>query len=136
MNYYLDVDGTIITSDHQETINLNSFLKQLFATGDVYWLTTHCKEGTLDSVLFHLSQVLSEENFELVKKIKPTNWRTLKTEAIDFSKPFMWFDDNALEFEKNILVKNNCFESLVQINLKENDNDILKASRLDEFIVG
>lgn len=130
MNYYLDIDGTIITTDHEETSQLNQFLKHLFATGEVYWLTTHCREGKLDSVLFHLGQVLNDENFELIKKIKPTTWKTLKTEAIDFSKPFKWFDDNPLEFEKSILIKNNCFESWVQINLKESGNNILKASGL------
>ncbi|MBM3138545.1 MAG: hypothetical protein FJZ98_10210, partial [Chloroflexi bacterium] len=43
MNYYLDVDGTIITKENQEALELNYFLKYLLNSGEVFWLTTHCR---------------------------------------------------------------------------------------------
>jgi len=36
-------------------------------------------------------------------KIQPTNWDTLKTEAIDFTNDFRWFDDNIKEAEMVVL---------------------------------
>lgn len=69
VNYYLDVDGTIITKDHQEVLELNGFLKYLFNTGEVYWLTTHCR---YENVLSYIkpSIILSlSANFGALRKL-------------------------------------------------------------------
>jgi len=50
----------------------------------------------------------------------------LKTEAIDFSKPFLWFDDDVFEEEKKILKLNNCFDSWVEVDLGKNENQLAK----------
>jgi len=119
MNYYLDIDGTIITKDHQQADGLNSFLTHLLNNGNVYWLTTHCKEGKTNKVLSYLEPILDKENFELIKKIKATTWQTLKTEAINFSEPFMWFDDYILEIEKEVLKNNNSLNKWIKIDLSK-----------------
>ncbi len=131
MNFYIDVDGTIITKDHKEAENLNRFLRALINSGDLYWLTTHCRYDNADSVFSYLKPILSDDNYLLIRKIKPTNWQTLKTEAIDFSQPFIWFDDFLLEAEKIILRENDCFKNWTPINLYNNPdilNSITKAS--------
>ncbi len=120
MNYYLDIDGTIISKEHKQVDDLNSFLSHLLKNGNVYWLTTHCKEGSIDKVLSYLKPILDKANFELIKKIKATSWQTLKTEAINFSEQFMWFDDYILEIEKEILKRNNSFDKWVKIDLSKN----------------
>jgi len=51
----------------------------------------------------------------------------MKTEAIDFSVPFFWFDDYVLEAEKRILKQNGSFSSWVSVDLANNDNNICKA---------
>jgi len=69
MNYYLDVDGTIITKDHQEAFELNGFLKYFINTGEVYWLTTHC---SYENALFYIkpSIILSlSANFGALQKL-------------------------------------------------------------------
>ncbi len=110
MNYYLDVDGTIINKDHQEASELNGFLKYLFNTEEVYWLTTHCRYEDTSSVLSYIKPFLNPENYDLTKNIFPTIWNTLKTEAINFSQPFYWFDDYLLKVEKRILLEKRCLE--------------------------
>jgi hypothetical protein len=127
VNYYLDVDGTIITKDHQETLELNGFLKYLFNTGRVYWLTTHCRYEDTSSVLSYIKPFLNSENYDLIKNIFPTTWNTLKTEAINFSQPFYWFDDYLLEVEKRILLEKRCFEKWIKIDLTKNNQNIMKA---------
>ena len=69
MNYCLDVDETIITKDHQEVLELNGFLKDLFITGEVYWLTSHCR---YEHVLSYIkpSIILSlSANFGALRKL-------------------------------------------------------------------
>lgn len=127
MNYYLDVDGTIITKENQEALELNYFLKYLLNSGEVFWLTTHCRNEDASSVLSYLKQILDRKNYSLIENIFPTTWNTLKTEAIDFSQPFCWFDDYLLEVEKRILLENSCIDKWIKIDLGKNDNNIIRA---------
>ena len=38
-----------------------------------------------------------------MKCIKPTDWGTLKTDAIDFGEEFYWLDDYPFQAELNVL---------------------------------
>jgi len=129
MNYYLDVDGTILTKDHHEAIGLHDFLDFILKSGEVYWLTTHCRELDTSHVLETLQRYLQPQNFALAKQIKPTQWRTLKTEAIDFSEPFYWFDDYVMEAEKKVLKTHGCFASWAPIRLGDFGDSILETAR-------
>jgi len=121
MNIYLDIDGTILTKDKQPAKNLDYFLNWCFSKGDVYWLTTHCKENKNKAVLTYLQPFLNQNTMDLVTKIKPSKWNTLKTEAINFDKPFLWFDDYLLYVEQEELKKRGVFDSWVQVNLNKDD---------------
>jgi hypothetical protein len=125
MNLYLDIDGTLITKQGGiEANHLYEFL--LFATEnhDCYWLTSHCK-GDASTALEHLKGKVSEESFELLKKVKPTTFELWKTEGIDFGKDFLWFDDYAFDGEREELKRNNSTHKLVEINLRENPDQLL-----------
>lgn len=126
MNIYLDVDGTILFKNKKVIENLNKFLRSAFSKGDVYWLTTHCKENNNEAVLRHLEPFVSSEEMELLKRIKPTSWRTLKTEAIDFSKSFLWFDDYLLWVEQEKLKEEGFFDSWIKI-------DLLKVNEINYY---
>lgn len=80
-------------------------------------MTTHCK-GDKNSAINYLSKYFDSETLEILKKIKPTNWATLKTEAINFDEHFFWLVDYPLIAEKNILLQNSCLESLIEVDLK------------------
>jgi hypothetical protein len=108
-------------------LGLNAFLRFILDSGSVFWLTTHCREADTSYALNHLHHFLQPDNFTLVNRIKGTEWRTMKTEAIDFSVPFFWFDDYVLEAEKRILKQNGSFSSWVSVDLANNDNNICKA---------
>lgn len=125
MNIYLDIDGVLITKDGVPAEHLSDFVKYILRNHSVYWLTTHCRAGGNNAVNY-LKDKIDQKSFKLIKKIKPTNWNTLKTEAIDFKKDFLWIDDYIMEAEKNILKMNNCTDKIMLIDLRKNPNQLLK----------
>ncbi len=119
MNIYLDVNGVLLEQNLTPAIGVTAFLERALAKGNVYWLTSHCK-GDTTPVLAYLERMLPPEAYELTKQIKPTNWDVLKTDGIDFSEDFLWFDDNLFESEKRVLAKHGCEGKFVLIDLKGN----------------
>ena len=134
MNIYLDIDGVLIHDSldkYQQVANgLVEFLKYITDNHDVYWLTTHCK-GDTEHLLNYLGDRFPEEAMQYVKLIKPTNWDTWKTEAIDFSKDFRWLDDDVFDAELEDLKKNKCEDKLINIDLIKNPNQLQKI--INEF---
>ncbi len=128
-NIYLDIDGTLICDGLNNfgmpAPHLKDFLQALNSGKyTVYWLTTHCREGDLTRVHAYLQRFLPKDLFELVREYKPTIWDELKTDAIDFSRDFLWFDDDAIFQEKEVLCINNSETKLIEINLHDNPNQL------------
>lgn len=117
MNIYLDIDGVLITKDGQPANYVGEFLEYMVNNHDVYWLTTHCQGDNRQAVRY-LANKLPKECFQFLDKIQPTSWKTLKTEAIDYTKEFSWFDDYIMQSEINILEQNDVMRSFIQIDLK------------------
>lgn len=123
MNIYLDIDGVILANDLQPAKHAKEFIKHITDNHTVYWLTTHCK-GDADYTVNHINRFFDTETLGFLKKIKPTNWLMSKTEAIDFTKPFLWFDDQVFDFEIKDLKNHNALENWVKINLSKNVNQL------------
>ena len=123
MKAYLDIDGVILANDQQKANYSEEFIKYIVEHYDVYWLTTHCK-GDAEHTINHLSRFFSPETIELLRKIKPTNWDTWKTDAIDLDEDFLWFDDQVFEMEINSLKEKGKFDSWVQIDLSKDNNQL------------
>lgn len=125
MNIYLDIDGVLLTKSGDQANYVKEFLEYVLKNHQVYWLTTHCKGDAVFTVRF--IEIFFDKNvIELMENILPTNWDTLKTEAIDFSKPFLWFDDNLFNAENEVLKQHGCLNSQIKINLKEDPNQLKK----------
>ena len=125
MNIYLDIDGVLLANDLHKANHSDDFIKHIVCKYPVYWLTTHCKCDSIHTVRF-LERFFDENTIKLMKFIQPTNWDLLKTEAIDFYKPFLWFDDDLFKEEREILVQHNCLNSWVEINLAKYENQLAK----------
>lgn len=121
---FLDIDGVLLTNKNQIVadwaIELIDFI---LSRSDYYWLTTHCRESNSTNVLRMLASYFPQSVIEKLKQIKPTQWNTLKTEAIDFNSDFCWLDDYVLEAEKKELEQHKCFNNLLLVDLK-NDNEL------------
>lgn len=123
MNIYLDIDGVLLANDQHAANNVHEFLGYVTDNYPIYWLTTHCK-GDAEYTVRHLSRILSPDTISLLKDIKPTNWNMAKTEAIDFSKPFLWFDDYLFDFERADLLRHNVIDSWIEVDLAKNPNQL------------
>ncbi len=128
MNIYLDIDG-VLTHDSlerpgQPANGVVELLRMITSKHDCYWLTTHCRGGENHAVE-HLSKKLPAEALPYLNLIKPTDWSTWKTEAIDFSQDFRWIDDDVYEPELEALRQHNCEDKLICVDLKQNP-DFLK----------
>lgn len=132
MNIYLDIDGVLLANDKSSSNYVYEFLKYVTDEYPTYWLTTHCK-GDVSYTINHLSRWFDEPTLELAKKIKPTNWNTSKTEAIDFNSPFLWFDDYIFDFEKKDLIKHNALKNWVKVDLSTNPNHLLDI--INSFLI-
>lgn len=117
MNIYLDIDRVILTKDKKPSIGVVEFLEKATSNHSVYWLTTHCK-GDAENAVQYLKKVLPVEANEYLEKIQSTNWDVLKTDAVDFSKEFLWFDDYLMDSERKILENEDSYNKLVVVDLK------------------
>jgi hypothetical protein len=131
MKIYLDIDDTLITNyisgvylKTKPANHLKEFLEYMIKNHDVYWLTTHCN-GDADTAVSYLGQFVGKDIVDMIKKIKPTKWTHLKTEAVNMDEDFLWFDDQLSFDEEKQLREKGKLESFVRVNL-ELDPDILR----------
>lgn len=127
MNIYLDIDGVLLANDLNTANYANDFLRFVLAEypDSTYWLTTHCN-GDASVPISHVGHLFEPDVQELMKKIKPTTWQTAKTRGIDFSKPFLWFDDDLFYEEKQELEKRGALDSWIEVDLAKDENQLHK----------
>ena len=136
---YIDIDGVLLTKKNTKAaIGAEEFINYAIEHFECYWLTTHCRDRSVDSLLNMMSQYFSPPALSIFKRIRPSVWNTLKTEGIDFSSPFYWLDDYVFEAEKEILRKHNSLDRLILVNLVNGPNlpnvlDIIKNSSFESF---
>lgn len=123
MKIYLDIDEVILTKEGKQMPFLKEFLLYVFnlAGDEVYWLSTHCKDGNTDRVIQHLEGKVEDDVLEVLKIVRGTKWEDLKTEGIDLNSEFLWFDDNIFESEYRVLEELNKDYCLIKVeeNLEE-----------------
>lgn len=113
MNVYLDIDG-VLRGVASPVGDVAEFLKYVLDnfSDSTYWLTTHCRQG-----YNHCREALlnSELPTDLVERaiilVNTTDFEVLKTDGIDFAKPFIWFDDNLFQSEQKVLEEHGCLSS-------------------------
>src|SRR5688500_1161256 len=114
---YLDIDGVLLTVKQTKSADHSKeFIEYVVGNFECYWLTTHCK-GDANNALQYLSRYFDGQTIQILKQVLPTNWETLKTEAIDFSHDFLWLEDYPFNSEKEVLKANNKLDSLILIDL-------------------
>lgn len=122
-NIYLDIDGVLLTSHVEPANYVHEFLEFVTNNYPTYWLTTHCNDDA-ETAIKYLNVYLKPETIEFVKKIKPTSWTTAKTTGIDMSKPFLWFDDYPMNYEKQILNEKSLLDNLIVVDLNKNPDQL------------
>ena len=126
-NIYLDIDGVLLANDKQPANYAKEFLQYVLEKfpDSTYWLTTHC-QGYASRPVRDIGHLFDEETVELMKKIKPTIWldSSAKTDAIDFTQPFLWFDDDLFVNEREALMANNVLDNWIEVDLSKNPDQL------------
>ena len=123
MNIYLDIWGTLYrtAAPIEDRMALLSYILEK-CPESTFWLTTYCKHGENRS-----EEVLSREfPLEFAKAVAQTvkiaEWGSLKTEGIDFQRPFFWLDDNCSTPERMILKGHNAEANFIAMNPLDPDS--------------
>jgi hypothetical protein len=128
IDVYLNVDGVLLDDDSQPANYSREFLKYAVPNFDTYWLTRRDKDSGF-VVLRDLSKTFEPRIMHLISQIRPTRWSFAKTQAINFERPFLWFDDELVIHERLELIKYNALPNWVNVDLSRDEN------RLADFLV-
>ena len=101
---YIDIDGVLLDYMTGKPAEHAEELIMFLTSGryDCYWLTTHCK-GDAQTALDYLSEHFSGKTMRRLRRIQPTQWTDLKTEAIDLMSDFIWLEDHPFQAEISAL---------------------------------
>lgn len=128
LDIYLNIDGVLLDDSYRPANYSREFLKYIVPNFNTYWLSSRGKSH-ISAIIKDLSNKFEPEVVELVSRVRPTRWSFAKTQAIDFSRPFLWFDDELVVHERIELIKNNVLENWIEVNLARDEN------RLADFLV-
>ncbi len=131
---YLDVDGVILANNLHAANYADAFLQYIIKNYPVTWLTTHCMHNDPKTVISRLQGLLEPGTMELLPQIRGAKWSLLKTEAIDFSEPFLWIDDDCYPEEREVLDSYGVLANWIEVDLSRNENQLKYL--LDDFPVG
>ena len=132
---YLDIDGVLLANEANLAIGASEFIKYATDNFDVYWLTTHCMDGSTAHAIDYVQRATDEDLRPYLQKFKPVTWSIAKTEAIDFSKPFLWFDDDCYSGERTALNKHNVFNSWIEVDLAKYPDQLIHEMKLLRSLV-
>lgn len=127
---YLDIDGVLLANEENLAIGAIDFIKYATDNFDVYWLTTHCMDGETAHAIEYVQRATNEDIRPYLEKFKPVKWSLAKTEAIDFSKPFLWFDDDCYSGERLALNEHGVFNSWIEVDLSKYPDQLTHEIKL------
>ena len=124
-NIYLDIDGVLLMDIGEAAPYANEFLSLVLDRypDTTYWLTTHQWHGESNAIA-HLAPYLKPEVAQRLHLIKDSEWGTWKTEGFDFTKPFLWFDDDLYTIERETLIKHNALDNHILVNFHKDPNQL------------
>ena len=135
MNLYLDIDGVLLANETNLAEGASVFIKYASDHFDVYWLTTHCMDGDAAHAIDYVLRATNEDLRPYLETFKPTTWSLMKTEVIDFTQPFLWFDDDCYSGERAELRALNAFDSWIEIDLAKYPDQMVHELKLLQSIV-
>jgi hypothetical protein len=132
MNIYLDIDGTLLheelsAQDGRPAAGLAEFFIAL-RPHTTYWLTTHCRDGNPDRARSIMKQHVLPDLYPDIDRILPTTWDVAKTEGIDWSRDFIWFDNDIRDHEWEQFNSAGPNQQAIEVNLRQNPNQLIEVT--------
>ena len=121
MLLFLDVDGVLLGKRdprdirHCMAAGCEAFIDFALARFDCYWLTSHCR-GDAPAVIDYLRPYADASLLAKLERIRPTDYRTFKTEALHGD--FLWVDDAPTVYELDFLEKNGMLHRWMQVDTR------------------
>lgn len=127
MNLFTDIDGVllgkaVVRGEPVLAEHATDYLEFCLDHFDCYWLTTHCR-GSIDTVIDYLAPYADVRFMALAEKIKPTHFKTFKTEAL--FGDFIWVDDQPTAYEIQVLEEHNQLDRWYQVDTRKKPDDLL-----------
>lgn len=132
----MDIDGVILANEENLAVGAIEFIRYATDNFEVYWLTTHCMDGNPSHAIEYVQRATKDDIRPYLEKLRPTTWSLAKTEAIDFSKPFMWYDDDCYSGERIALNEHNTFNSWIEVDLARYPDQLVHELKLLHSLVG
>ena len=129
-NLYLDIDGVLLGKDKPSSPivilanRAREFLTFALANFHCYWLTSRCK-GDVRPVLHYMHLYAPDNMMPLLRRIGPTSFDTLKTEALQGD--FYWLDDSPSQAELDWLTQRNLLDRWINVNTRKDPDDLVAA---------
>ncbi len=131
---YLDIDGVLLVNENNAANYADEFIKYVVSNYRTKWLTTHC-HGDPMTPIEHVGYLFKPETIEYMKQIEATDWTVAKTEGIDFSEPFLVFEDDLFSDERAVLVELGVLENWILVDLSENENQLADFIRSFPLVI-
>jgi len=128
IDIYLNIDGVLLDDNLRPTNYSREFLKYVVPNFETYWLSKRTKDGN-SSAIGDLAKIFEPKITQLLYQVRPIRWSFAKTQAIDFSRPFLWFDDELVVHERLELLKNHALQNWIKVDLAQDEN------RLADFLI-
>lgn len=130
MNIYLDIDGVLLREDGRAADFADEFLQFILANwpDTIHWLSIRNREGR-EHIIETLRPHLKAKTLKQIQNIKLTTWEDLKTDAIYFKRPFLWYDTNLYPEEEEILEHYQALPCFRRITLRK-----IPMQLLDEIV--
>jgi len=123
---FTDIDGVLLGRSAEAgkpalAEHSTEYLEFCLDHFDCYWLTTHCR-GSVDTVIDYLAPYADARFIALAEKIKPTQFKTFKTEAL--FGDFIWVDDQPTAYELQVLEERDQLDRWYQVNTRKNPDEL------------
>lgn len=127
MNIYLGINGVLLDKNSNLVDFAEVFLQYILTywPDSTYWLSSHCWQGKDTTMELLKPKLRKKRTLQLIELVKPTSWGELKTDAIDFKQPFLWFESELFNEERQILEHYRAVECHHKINLSKDPSQLL-----------
>ena len=139
MKVFLDVDGVLLGCDPARPQRLLlaphalDLLSFVLARAEVHWLAPQCRgdaRTVVDHLVRHSHASERERLLTLAARVRATDHRGLRTEALPADGRFVWLDDGPEQGELAVLRARGWLDRWLYVDTREEPDDLLRAQRV------